>query len=125
MIINICVLFGYFVNNVFLILGEYHAVGNRLKSVMHDANYYLEKMKVSRSLRVRIRRYLEFAVIEQGERDKDQEQEIMGKFSEFAYMRICFEQFKGFIYQLPFADEDESVKLRIASKIKQCTHFED
>ncbi len=59
-------LFGYFVNNVFLILTEYNAVNNKLRQMLHDANFYFQQKRVSISLRYKIRRYLEFTVREQG-----------------------------------------------------------
>lgn len=67
-------LFGYFVNNVFLILGEYHTIKDNLRSVMFVANSYFNQMKVSHTLRYKIRRFLEFRLLEQGDRNRDDEQ---------------------------------------------------
>jgi len=65
-------LFGYFVNNVFLILTEYNAVNTKLRKLLHDANFYFEQKRVAISLRYKIRRYLEFTVLEQGQRDREE-----------------------------------------------------
>lgn len=124
-IINICVLFGYFVNNVFMILTEYHQVQSKLRSLLHDANFYFQQKRVSTVLRYKIRRYLEFTIREQGERDRDEEDEILQKFSEAALKKISYEKYKNFLREIPMYDISESISLNIAAKVRLLTHFED